>query len=265
MPNTELTNYENFNVEKIVFGNPHPIGSSGNIGINLSIENDEGDVTDLILNTPAHLLSFGVQEIRNRTDNKIVGFQLPICVWGRAKNISQEKTDFCDTLKRIADYCKQYLLTIKDTIGQENLKEEDLNRVNPLVYKYDNGKLVEDRGPIIYAKLIVNHRTDNIMSMFINEETNQEMDPLALLNKRCLITAALKIESIFIGNNITLHLKVYEVLVKLMQNRPKNFYQPKSILRPDIVIKAPVVTAPKKTKDEKEQPANRFLPLADEA
>jgi hypothetical protein len=181
-------------------------------------------------------MSFGVQEIKDRNTQQLVGLQLPICIYGKNGPTDEEK-QFVNSINDISDYCKNFVLTNKKDFGREDITEDDLGKINPLVWKYENGVVLEKRGPILYVKLIINHRNNHVMSMFINEETNQEIDPYSLINKKFLATAALKLENIFIGNRISIHIKLYEVLVRFITPRQRNVYQPTSILRPQMTIK----------------------------
>lgn len=233
---TELIDFKDLETSRIIFGHPTPIRNSTNTIINLMIENEEGRLSDLIINTPPQLMSFGVQEIKDRNTQQLVGLQLPICIYGKNGPTDDEKK-FVGTINDISNHCKDFVLANKKDFGREDITEDDLGKINPLVWKYENGVVLEKRGPILYVKLIINHRNNHVMSMFINEETNQEIDPYSLINKKFLATAALKLENIFIGNRISIHIKLYEVLVRFITPRQRNVYQPTSILRPQIAIK----------------------------
>ena len=64
------------------------------------------------------------------------------------------------------------------------------------------------------------------------------MDPFDILNKKGIVTSAIKIENIIIGKRITLQLKIFEVLYKKIPIRTdKKNNTRKSLLRPDIQIK----------------------------
>ena len=90
--------------------------------------------------------------------------------------------------------------------------------------------------PVLYVKLITNRKTNRIMTLFINEDTNEEIDPAELINKRCLLTAAVKIENMYVGDNVSLQIKLYEVLVKFIDKKKKNYFKPTSLLRPKTFI-----------------------------
>ena len=59
---------------------------------------------------------------------------------------------------------------------------------------------------------------------------------MVFLGKRCLVTAALKVESIFVGKDIKLQCKLIEADVKSMDTRPKR------LLRSFICNDAPVIS-----------------------
>ena len=96
----------------------------------------------------------------------------------------------------------------------------DLKKLNPLYWKKDKGKIVEGTGPTLYAKLISSKKHNKILSMFFNMD-GDSIDPLSLLGKYCYSKAAVKIESIFIGNKISLQVKLYEAEIELMDSGMK--------------------------------------------
>ena len=84
----------------------------------------------------------------------------------------------------------------------------------------------------------MNNKSQKILTNFIDEKTNNYMDPFDILNKKGIVTSAIKIENIIIGKRITLQLKIFEVLYKKIPIRlDKKNNTRKSLLRPDIQIK----------------------------
>ena len=53
--------------------------------------------------------------------------------------------------------------------------------------------------PKLYVKLIVNNKSKKILTNFFNEDSNEEVDPLTLVDKKGLLTSALKIENVVIN------------------------------------------------------------------
>ena len=115
-------------------------------------------------------------------------------------------------------------------------------------WKYENGEIKKDKGPILYAKLITN-KNNNITTYFLDDNTDVTFDPLELLNKKCITRSAIKIENIIIGHRITIQIKLYEVQVKKLNNQEKVFVT-RSLLKPSVVLKRPLVEKRKETKTD---------------
>ena len=230
--NTTLTPFETLNTENIRFADTFE-GTYKTI-IPIEIKDDEDNVYPLIINTPPNLLTFGIQEITDKNKENVIGYQLPICLWGK-RQVSNEERLFTKKIEEIVDYVKTFLRSIKEEV---NVSDEMIDRLNVLYWKYENGVRCEDRGPLLYTKLLMNNKSQKILTNFIDEKTNNYMDPFDILNKKGIVTSAIKIENIIIGKRITLQLKIFEVLYKKIPIRTdKKNNTRKSLLRPDIQIK----------------------------
>jgi hypothetical protein len=126
----------------------------------------------------------------------------------------------------------------------------DLKNFNPLYYKKEKGKRVEGSGPVLYPKVLQNKKNDIITTPFCNEN-GDDIDPMTLLNKACKATAAIKIESIFIGAKISLQVKVYEAQVKLFDNTIKRLLR-KPESSSSVVMEAPADVHHQEQKDDDE-------------
>jgi hypothetical protein len=218
----QLTNAADYDVKRIVFGD----AQSGTVAntpivyrrINISTLNKDGSVGDLIFPTE-RLFSFGVSENKSQDTGKVNGHVLPLCLWNREGPSAAEKA-WTDTFNRVVEQCKKHLLDNREEIEQYELSSEDLKKLNPLYWKKEKGKVVEGTGPTLYAKLIASKKHNKILSMFFNAD-GDTVDPLTLLGKYCYAKAAVKIESIFIGNKISLQVKLYEVEVEMMDSGMK--------------------------------------------
>jgi len=238
MSSIQLTDFHAYNTEDMVFSKPEV----GNImgqkisfkRIKIGTRYPNGQVGDLILATPPQLLSFGLQESRDMATNNINGYSMPLCLWSRNGPTDEEK-GFTDTFNAISDYCKKYLLEHREEIEKYDLDIADLKKFNPLFWKMEKGKIVEGRGPMLYAKVIHNKKTNQISTIFVNEDTNEETDPYEMMNKQCHVTAAIKIESIFIGNKISLQVKLFEVVYKFKDTTIRG------LLRPDAIKKTTTI------------------------
>jgi len=169
--------------------------------IKISYKNVDGSIGDLIFSAPDNLFSYGIQELKDN-QGQLLGYIMPI-ILHRKKNPRIDELLFIEKLEEIIENAKAEVEKYVDPVSV------DFKRFSPLFHKKDNQK-----APILYAKLMFNKRDQKINSYFIDETTNNEIDPLTLLNKKCYITCAIKIESIFIGNKLTIQMKVYEGIIR---------------------------------------------------
>jgi len=97
-----------------------------------------------------------------------------------------------------------------------------------LYYKMEKGKIVEDRPPLLYAKLNV-YRNENqvqIRTLFTDEITKETIDPTLLLNRRCFIYGAVRLESLLVGNKVSIQVKLFEARVRLLDSGFKSLLEP---------------------------------------
>jgi hypothetical protein len=230
--NTQLTTASGYNTKSMIFSEaqqgsiPNSVPAINYKRILIQTKNEDGTTGDLIFPT-SQLFSFGVSENTNPDTGKVNGYVMPLCLWNRDGPSTEEK-EWSDTFDRVIERCKEHLISHTDEIEQYDLTMSDLKKFNPLYWKKDKGKVVEGSGPTLYAKLIVSKKHDKIVSMFY-DNNGKEIDPLTLLGKYCQSSAAIKIESIFIGNKISMQVKVYECEVlpletgmkRMMKKRPE--------------------------------------------
>ena len=219
MQTTQLSQPKGFNAkERIIFSkveNGTIPGSTPQINykrVRLSVKNPDGTVGDLILPT-TEVFSFGIQENKDMNSGKVNGYTMPLCLWSK-NGATEEETEFTDAFNNIITRCKNYLLDNRDEIERYELEESDLKRLNPLYWKKDKGKIVEGVGPTLYAKLIYSKKSDKILTLFSDSHDNTDIDPMSLFGKYCFTEGAIKIESIFIGNKISIQVKLYEAVVR---------------------------------------------------
>lgn len=248
MNSNQLTDFHNFSTERIIFSKPEV----GNIPgskltfkrIRMAVKNMDGTVGDLILATPPNLMCYGLQETTDQSSGKVNGYQFPMVLWNRNQPTADEKL-FTEVIHNIADACKNHLVAHRDEIEKYDLEMTDLKKFNPLYYKMEKGKIVEGRGPMLYIKTLASKKDEGIRvnTVFTDEDTHQVIEPFDLLNKRCYVQGAIKIESIFIGTKISLQTKLYEARVKIIDTAFR------SLLSPGVVIQK---TEQKKDEEEEE-------------
>ena len=224
-----LTNFLDFDPNHIRFGETFDGTYKKIIPIGIF---HEDNINQLILSTPSNLLSFGVQEIRDKEKSNVIGYQLPICLWGK-KKVSNEERIFTRKMEEMLSYIKEFLYTLKDEI---DINDEMINNIQILNYKYENGKRCEDKGPILYTKLLMNNRTQKIVTTFIDDETKSEINPLTLLYNKGTVKSAIKIENIIIGKRIVIQVKLFEVLFKKLPTYSEKPRVKHSLLNPKIKL-----------------------------
>lgn len=231
--NTQLIslNKSTYDTSRVRFSKPI-LGSLQNQGgpsinfkrIMIGTVNEDGSKGELILETE-EVFSFGVSENKDLATGKLNGYVMPLCLHNRNGPTDAEE-NWVTVFNNIVEKCKEHLIESREEIEQYELETNDLKKLNPLYYKRDKGKIVEGTGPTLYCKLIVSKKQKNsILSIFglvsDGDDDITDINPLELLGKYCYVKAAVKIESIFIGNKISLQVKLYEAQVRLLNHGPK--------------------------------------------
>jgi len=227
MSNTQLTSASGYETSNMIFSKPEKgtIPGSGltYMRVKIGTKYSDGTSGDLILSTDGkELYSYGPQENKS-PDGKVNGHVLPLCMWDRDGPTKAQKAT-TDAIDAIVEQCKDWLLENKDTIEKYDLDKADLKKLNPLYWKREKGKIVEGRGPTLYSKLIESKK-NGILTTFFDSETDEEIDPLSLKG-HCFVVPAIRVESIFIGNKISLQVKLYEAVVRTLDKGRKSLLRP---------------------------------------
>lgn len=249
--NTQLTNItKKFDTKTLRFGKPRD-GSIPNSTvvfkrIPIGVLNSDGSLGELVIPTTENLYSFGLSPNTNMQTGKTDGYTLSLCLWNKDAPTEEQKK-WVENFTVLIDAIKDYLIEHRDDYGKYELEMADLKNFNPLYYKKEKGKRVEGAGPVLYPKVLQNKKNDIITTPFCNER-GEDIDPMTLLNKACKATAAIKIESIFIGAKLSLQVKVYEAQVKMFDNTVKRLLR-KPEASSDVVIDANVDDQVHESKD----------------
>jgi hypothetical protein len=237
--NTQLTTASGYDTKRIIFSEaqagtiPNSVPQINYKRISIQTRNEDGTTGDLIIPT-SQLFSFGVSENTNPETAKVNGYVMPLCLWNRDGAAKEEK-EWSETFDRIVEACKDHLVSAREEIDMYELEKRDLKKFNPLYWKRDKGKVVDGTGPTLYAKLIVSKKQNKIITMFYDND-GEEVDPLSLLGKYCYAKGAVKIESIFIGNKISLQVKLYECEVRLMDTGMKRMMKKRPIAKTIVTV-----------------------------
>lgn len=223
--NTQLTSAFGYDINNMVFGKPKD-GSIPNSAvafkrIMIGTRNPDGSSGELVIPT-TRVYSYGLAPTTNLQSGKQDGYTMSLCLHNRDSPSKDEK-EWVDTFEKIVEHVKTYLIDHRDEIGKYELESSDLKKLSPVFYKRDKGKIVGP--PTLYVKVNQNKKTEEVTTPFCNER-GEDIDPLSTLNKRCWVTAAIKVESIFIGAKISLQIKLYEASVKVIDNEQKRLLRP---------------------------------------
>ena len=220
----KLENLSTLDFNNIVFSKPEVNQIPGQKltyqRIRINVKTDNG-LNDLIIASPPNLLCWGLQENRDMSTNELTGYQLPIVLWSK-NGPTPEEMEFTNKFKDLCNFIKNYLVEHRDDFSKYDLDINDLKKFNPLYWKMEKGKIIEDKGPTLYAKCLYDKKKERINTIFINEESKSQANPLSLLGKRKSIQFALKIEAVYIGTKISFQIKLYEVKYRLLESSMKS-------------------------------------------
>jgi len=234
---TQLTTAENIKLENITFSKPIKgnIGSVSTQRILIGYKNPDGTEGELVIPTE-RVFSYGVGEnfsmdilppdVDSSVKPPVVGYSLPLILWSQNTPTTKAK-EWTDTYDRIIERCIDHLLQEKNEIGQYELERKELTKqkggLNNLYWKREEikdekgrvtgRKVVDGTGPTLYAKMMYSKNTGKFMSSLYNLD-GFKLNPMDYVQKRCYVTAAVKIESIFIGKNMSLQVKIYEANIE---------------------------------------------------
>ena len=237
LKNTQIAKPETFDTSKMLFSKPEILNIPNSIlsykRIKVNYQHNEDEISDLILESPNELLSWGLTESRDMQTGSLSGYQLPIVLWNK-DGPTKEQERFTNVIEQIAHKCKEHLVENRADIEKYDLEMSDLKKsMDPLFWKRDKGKILREKGPTLYGKVIYNKKMETISTRFLNLSINEEVDPMSTLHKHLYCKFSLKLESIFIGHVISIQFKLHEVGFKL-KNDPNTSLS--SLLFPDIKL-----------------------------
>jgi len=242
---TQLVSASGYDTNNMVFSTPVeqkiPDSKVTSKRIYLSTKNPDGTIGELCMATD-EIYSFGVNiNLDEKNKDLVTGYTMPLCLHNK-NGPSESEKEFVETFNRIVEKCKDHIIENKDSLDQYSLERSELKKIcNSLYYKRDpknKAKIMDGVGPTLYAKLIFNKKKNEIDTTFFNSQTGEEVNPMDLIEKHCFAKAVIKFESIFIGNKISLQVKLYECEVKMIDSgRKKLLPRPAASSTVNIVVK----------------------------
>lgn len=213
----QLTKPSDVRKESVIFCEPKT-DKHGNESIKIQTKYPNNKAGPLVIASP-FLFSFGVNERKMQETGEIVGYTLPVCLWGKDEEPTPEQREFFECLTKLQDLCYEYLNETYD--GDEVCGAVDeVERLSDLLYykqttdKKGRKKRDESAPPILYAKLMYSGKNDKILSLF-RTKGDDRVDPMMYFEKYCTVKLALVVESIYIGeNSVSIQMKVSECYVK---------------------------------------------------
>jgi hypothetical protein len=227
MFSTQLTDFHHLDTDNLFFQATEK--ENGVQRVRIMTHHMDGTRGDLIVSTP-RFVTFGLQEIVNHTTKESIGYQLPFILWGKNGPTPEEEL-FISSLNSVTQKIKDFLLSYPDQFP--NITEESLSKMDPIYYKTEKGERVENRAPVLFARLNSHKNGEEtiIRTLFTDDHTKDRIDPLTILNKRCLVQGAIKIESVLIVPNARprLQIKLFEVKVRPLNSGFKSLLEPGKI------------------------------------
>ena len=217
----QLTKPSNLRKESVIFSKSKT-DKHGNEIIKIQTMYDSTSASakpgPLVIETP-FLFSFGVNERKSKETDELVGYTLPVCLWGKDEKPTPEQKDFFKCLTLLQEVCHEYL--------EETYEERDASeRLSEILYyktitdKKGRKKRDESVSPVLYAKLICSGKADEtkILSLFRtkgDDKSIESIDPMKYFEKYCTVKLALIVESIYISEtSVSIQVKVSECYVK---------------------------------------------------
>ena len=208
----QLTKPENLRKESVIF-RKLKTDKHGNEIIKIQTKYDDSKTGPLVIETP-FLFSFGVNERKSQEFGELVGYTLPVCLWGKDEELTPEQSAFFECLTLIQELCHEHL--------EEMYEERDISeRLSEILY-YKMTR-IEDCGesfpPVLYAKLICSGKSKEsknpkILSLF-RTKGDDNVDPMLYFEKYCTVKMALIIDSIYISEgSVSIQTRVSECYVK---------------------------------------------------
>jgi hypothetical protein len=227
----KLTNIHNFDLKNILFSDPVtcpiPGGSLTYKRVNISVDHQDGNMGELLLKTE-RLFSYGISESKDK-DGNVISHSLPLVFWGKEKRTELEKS-FSDRLQAIVDRCADHIVENRLKFGKPKMTVDYLMDLgfNPIWYPKDKEtkEIIDTLSPRLYPKFIVSKKNQQVsfITKFFDHKNRRIDEPLSLIGKRCYVDAVLKVESIFVGKEIKLQIKLFEARLYLIESQDPNAY-----------------------------------------
>jgi hypothetical protein len=231
---TEVTDFNNFDASKLIFDEPSIGSIPGSTipfaRINIGIKNKNKTEGDLVFALPK-LSTYGVKESLDQNTKALTGYNAGLMLFDKTSQ-SDEHVSIHDTFITIIEKCKDHLLQkdIQKKCKKSGLERSDLKKITPISYVKD--KVTEEYQmdkPVLNVKLLyAKTRKDKdgneiagriCTQVYLDDVLGSNKKPIEMsieeyLNKSGMLRAVVKVESIFVGKDIKLQVKILECAFK---------------------------------------------------
>ena len=220
----QLSSYDRLTPENIIFNEAKEFKVKDSKikykRIPIEVKYPNGKKGALVIETPL-LFSFGVSEKKNQETGKLVGYSIPVCLWGKDSEPNTNEKAFFDTLNNLREMCCRHLESEYGPDMASTLSSPFYYKQEEYTDKKGKKKTRKDdsAAPVLYAKLIYSEKSKKILSLF-NTKAKKVLDPLKYIDQYCNVKMALIVEGIFMSKTVTsLQIKVHECYVKPLKPR----------------------------------------------
>ena len=216
---------EQFDVKNIIFQEPanEAVPNSPHVAkrVHIKYRYPNGKIGDFVVMTEP-LFSYGIQEERKRLESDapgkpstgpIQGYSLPLVLFSKDGTTPSEQALF-DLMANTGEVGKDFLVDNRKKLQKFTLERSELKKIMNCIYRKvdkETGDLV-DQSPVMNVKLLTRKTDDEvtIVSRFRDGNTNESLDPMTLVKTMGHVTAAYKIDSIYVASHYTFQVKLLE-------------------------------------------------------
>ena len=220
----QLSSYDRLTPENIIFNEAKEFKVKDSKikykRIPIEVKYPNGKKGALVIETPL-LFSFGVSEKKNQETGKLVGYSIPVCLWGKDSEPNASEKAFFDSINNLREMCCKHLESEYGSDMASSLSSPFYYKQEEYTDKKGKKKTRKDESaaPVLYAKLIYSEKSKKILSLF-NGKGKKALNPLKYIDQYCNVKMALIVEGIFMSKTVTsLQIKVHECYVKPLKPR----------------------------------------------
>ena len=166
------------------------------------------------------LFSFGVKEQLEKTTKKPTGYSIPVCLWGKENEPTDEERQFHNFIRDIYDLCYKKL---KNKYGEKTVDKMKF----PIYLNEVESDCIDETSiiklsPVLYAKLCYSEKVKKFSTLFDSKSDGYNTSPLDYIEKYCYVKMILQIESIYISaKTISVQIRAKEVYFKPLPERER--------------------------------------------